>query len=150
LIQESDLADRRIRFCRFAGLASGFLANWICDSLALRRVGDGDCDGGHGNGARRAGRIFPPRLDQIIDLDAQWRAGANDRLAVFGERFGGYTDGPGQPPLPTRLMAGLAILKHTFDLSDESPLRALDREPLLPNICAAGFFRHDLPFDRSC
>ena len=30
-----------------------------------------------------------------------------------------YTDGPGQPPLPTRLMAGLAILKHTYDLSDE-------------------------------
>jgi IS5 family transposase len=23
------------------------------------------------------------------------------------------------PPLPTRLMAGLAILKYTFDLSDE-------------------------------
>lgn len=23
------------------------------------------------------------------------------------------------PPLPTRLMAGLAILKHTFNLSDE-------------------------------
>jgi len=30
-----------------------------------------------------------------------------------------YTDGPGQPPLPTRLMTGLAILKHTYDLSDE-------------------------------
>jgi len=25
----------------------------------------------------------------------------------------------GMPPLPTRLMAGLAILKHTFELSDE-------------------------------
>jgi len=35
-------------------------------------------------------------------------------------RFGEvYADGPGQPPLPTRLMAGLAILKHTYDLSDE-------------------------------
>jgi IS5 family transposase len=30
-----------------------------------------------------------------------------------------YRDGPGQPPLPNRLMAGLAILKHTHDLSDE-------------------------------
>ena len=36
------------------------------------------------------------------------------------EKFGAvYTDHPGRPPLPTRLMAGLAILKHTFDLSDE-------------------------------
>jgi IS5 family transposase len=35
-------------------------------------------------------------------------------------RFGEvYEDGPGQPPLPTRLMAGLAILKHTYDVSDE-------------------------------
>jgi hypothetical protein len=37
------------------------------------------------------------------------------------ETFGAvYTDRPGQPPLPTRLMAGLAILKHTYDLSDET------------------------------
>jgi IS5 family transposase len=36
------------------------------------------------------------------------------------EKFGAeYTDKPGQPPLPTRLMAGLAILKHT-SLSDEA------------------------------
>jgi transposase-like protein DUF772 len=28
--------------------------------------------------------------------------------------------GPTQPLLPTRLMAGLAILKHTYDLSDEA------------------------------
>lgn len=31
-----------------------------------------------------------------------------------------YKDGPGMPPLPTRLMAGLAILKFTFDLSDDA------------------------------
>jgi transposase, IS5 family len=37
------------------------------------------------------------------------------------ERFGAaYTDVPGRPPLPTRLMAGLAILKHMHDFSDEA------------------------------
>jgi transposase, IS5 family len=30
-----------------------------------------------------------------------------------------YTDDPGRPPLPTRLMAGLTILKYTSDFSDE-------------------------------
>jgi transposase, IS5 family len=31
---------------------------------------------------------------------------------VLEERFGSvYTDEPGSPPLPTRLMAGIAILK---------------------------------------
>jgi IS5 family transposase len=37
--------------------------------------------------------------------------------ARFGEVC---TDDPGRPPLPTRLMAGLSILKHTYDLSDEA------------------------------
>ena len=36
------------------------------------------------------------------------------------QKFGTvYEDKPGRPALPTRLMAGLAILKHTYDLSDE-------------------------------
>ena len=36
------------------------------------------------------------------------------------ERFGAVSeDGPGRPPWPTRLMAGLAIVKHRHDLSDE-------------------------------
>src|SRR5262249_45263830 len=30
-----------------------------------------------------------------------------------------YTEKIGQPPLPTRLMVGIAILKHSDDLSDE-------------------------------
>ena len=30
-----------------------------------------------------------------------------------------YKDKPGRSPLPTRLMAGLAILEHTYDLCDE-------------------------------
>jgi IS5 family transposase len=39
---------------------------------------------------------------------------------LLEERFGAvYEDKPGRPRLPTRLMAGLAILKHTCDLSDE-------------------------------
>jgi IS5 family transposase len=71
---------------------------------------------------RETGRqdLFRSRLDQIIDLDHAVAKLA--RVIDWGfleECFGAvYTDGPGQPPLPTRLMAGLAILKHTFNLSD--------------------------------
>jgi IS5 family transposase len=37
------------------------------------------------------------------------------------QRFGAvYADVAGRPPLSTRLMAGLAILKHMHDLSDEA------------------------------
>lgn len=65
------------------------------------------------------------------------------------EKFGAvYADGSGRPPLPTRLMAGLAILKHTYNLSDEV-VRAVDREPLLPVLLREEFFQHRLPLDRS-
>lgn len=65
--------------------------------------------------------LFRARLDQIIDLNHELAklARAID-WRFLEEKFGAvYTDRPGRPPLPTRLMAGLAILKHTFDLSDE-------------------------------
>jgi Transposase domain (DUF772) len=65
------------------------------------------------------------------------------------ERFGGvYTDKPGQPPLPTRLMAGLAILKHTYDLSDEALCDRWVESPYFQYFCGE-FFQHALVFDRS-
>ena len=65
--------------------------------------------------------LYRARLDQIIDLNHELAklARAID-WRFLEEKFGAvYTDRPGRPPLPTRLMDGLAILKHTFDLSDE-------------------------------
>src|SRR6266568_1934730 len=66
--------------------------------------------------------LFRSRLDQIIDMKhALVKLGQAIDWRFLEERFGAvYTDKPGQPPLPTRLMAGLAILKHTYDLSDEA------------------------------
>src|ERR1700716_4313885 len=65
--------------------------------------------------------LFRSRLDQIIDMKHPLvTLGRTVDWRFLEERFGEvYTDSPGQPPLPTRLMAGLAILKHTYDLSDE-------------------------------
>jgi IS5 family transposase len=60
-----------------------------------------------------------------------------------------YTDGPGQPPLPTRLMAGLAILKHRHNLSDEALCERWLENPYYQLFCGEEFFRHTLPFDRS-
>ena len=64
--------------------------------------------------------LFRARLDQIIDLDHELAklARAID-WRFLEEKFGAvYTDRPGRPPLPTRLMAGLAILKHSGRLHD--------------------------------
>src|ERR1700709_449707 len=91
------------------------------------------------------------RLDQIIDTKhplvtlgrtVDWGAGE--------ERFGeGSRDSPGQPPLPTRLMAGLAILKHTYDLSDEVLCERWVENPYYQYFCGEEFFQHRLVFDRS-
>ncbi len=66
--------------------------------------------------------LFCSRPDQIIDM--KHPLVALERTVDWGfpeGRFGEvYTDDPGRPPLPTRLMAGLAILKHTYDLSNTS------------------------------
>lgn len=65
--------------------------------------------------------LFRARLDQILNMQHELvRLAQEINWPLLEERFGEvYSDGPGMPPLPTRLMAGLAILKYTFDLADE-------------------------------
>jgi transposase, IS5 family len=96
-------------------------------------------------------RICRARLEQIIDLEhalvklaqvIDWR--------FLEEKFGAvYTDKPGHPPLPTRLMAGLAILKHSYDLSDEGLCERWVENPYFQYFCGEEFFQHRLVFDRS-
>ena len=97
------------------------------------------------------GDLFRSRLDQIIDLnhpvaklarEIDWR--------FLEEKFGAvYRDGPGQPPLATRLMAGLSILKHTFNLSDDVVCERWLENPYYQYFCGEEFFQHRLPLDRS-
>jgi transposase, IS5 family len=46
-------------------------------------------------------------------------------------------------------MAGLAILKHTYDLSDERACEAWIENPYYQYFCGEEFFQHQLPLDRS-
>ncbi|OLP54382.1 IS5 family transposase [Rhizobium rhizosphaerae] len=99
----------------------------------------------------RQADLFRARLDQIVDM--------NHPLAKLGRaidwRFletrcgSAYSDTPGHPPLPTRLMAGLAILKSMHNLSDEALCDRWVENPYYQLFCGEEFFRHDLPFDRS-
>jgi len=95
--------------------------------------------------------LFRSRLDQIINMKHELvRLAQVIDWPVLEARFGSvYSDGPGMPPLPTRLMAGLAILKHTFDLSDEEVCARWVENPYFQYLCGEEFFCHDLPFDRS-
>ncbi len=95
--------------------------------------------------------LFRARLDQILNMNHELvRLAQAIDWPVLEERFGEvYSDGPGMPPLPTRLMAGLTILKHTFNLSDEVLCERWIENPYFQYLCGEEFFRHELPFDRS-
>lgn len=97
------------------------------------------------------GDLFRSRLDQIIDMKHPLvKLGRTVDWGFLEERFGDvYTDDPGRPPLPTRLMAGLAILKHTYDLSDEVLCERWVENPYYQHFSGEEFFQHHLVFDRS-
>src|SRR5580700_3157081 len=95
--------------------------------------------------------LFRARLDQIVDLDHPLAklGRAIDRRFLEG-RFGAvYSDKVGHPPLPTRLMAGLSILKHMHDLSDGDLCARWVENPYYQLFCGEEVFQHQLTFDRS-
>ena len=95
--------------------------------------------------------LFRARLDQIVDMAHPLAklARAIDWRFLEG-RFGAvYCDRAGHPPLPTRLMAGLAILKAMHDLSDEALCERWVENPYFQLFCGEEFFQHKTSFDRS-
>src|SRR5271165_6200206 len=97
------------------------------------------------------GDLLRSRLDAIIDMDhALVKLARTIDWSFLEQRFGAvYEDKPGRPPLPTRLMAGLAILKHMHDLSDEVLCERWVENPYFQYFCGEEFFQHRLVFDRS-
>ena len=95
--------------------------------------------------------LFRSRLDQMINMDhALVKLARTIDWGFLEEKFGAvYADGSGRPPLPTRLMAGLAILKHTYNLSDEVLCELWIENPYYQYFCGEEFFQHRLPLDRS-
>jgi IS5 family transposase len=97
------------------------------------------------------GDLLRSRLDAIIDMDhALVKLARATDWSFLEQQFGAvYEDKPGRPPLPTRLMAGLAILKHAYDLSDEVLCERWVENPYYQFFCGEEFFQHRLVFDRS-
>ena len=95
--------------------------------------------------------LFRPALDQIIDPGHPLvRLAAEIDWGFLSQRFSAVcTAGPGQPPLPTRLVAGLLILKHMHDLSDEALCARWLENPYFQHFCGEESFQHRLPFERS-
>src|SRR5437763_12535212 len=95
--------------------------------------------------------LLRPALEDIIDLAHPLvRLAREIDWQFLDGRFASVcTSGPGQPPLPTRLVAGLFILKHMHDLSDEVLCARWLENPYYQFFCGELSFCHQLPFDRS-
>jgi transposase, IS5 family len=95
--------------------------------------------------------LLRSRLDAIIDMGHPLvKLARTIDWSFLEQQFGAvYEDKPGRPPLPTRLMVGLAILKHTYDLSDEVLCERWVENPYYQFFCGEEFFQHRLVFDRS-
>jgi IS5 family transposase len=95
--------------------------------------------------------LFRPPLEAIINLSHPLvRLAEEIDWSFLDSRFGSVCSvGPGQPPLPSRLIAGLFILKHMHNLSDEVLCARWVENPYYQYFCGEQTFRHELPFDRS-
>src|SRR4029453_15644216 len=99
----------------------------------------------------RSKDLFQPGLEEIIDMGPALVGLVKEiDWSFLDQRFSAVCQaGPGQPPLPTRLVAGLMILKHTHNLSDEVLCARWLENPYYQYFCGEEVFRHRLPFDRS-
>jgi IS5 family transposase len=95
--------------------------------------------------------LLRPALEAIIDHGHPLvRLACEIDWGFLDGRFASVcTPGVGQPPLPTRLVAGLLILKHMHDLSDEVLCARWLENPYCQFFCGELSFCHRLPFERS-
>jgi transposase, IS5 family len=100
--------------------------------------------------APRSDELFRSQLDNMIDMEHALvkLAGLID-WSRFDEAYGRFYHQKGRPGLPTRLMAGLHLLKHMEGLSDEAVCARWKENPYWQYFCGEQYFRHKLPFDRS-
>ena len=95
--------------------------------------------------------LFQSSLEQIINpRHALVLLAGKIDWDFVGRRFGSVCSvGAGQPPLSTRLVAGLFIIKYMHNLSDEELCARWVENPYYQYFCGEVVFRHELPFDRS-
>jgi transposase, IS5 family len=94
--------------------------------------------------------LFRSRLANMLDpRHALLRLAAVIDWAALDAAFGPLYADAGRPGLPTRLLAGLHLLKHAKGLSDEQVCAQWVENPYFQAFCGEAWFQHRLPLDRS-
>lgn len=98
-------------------------------------------------------RLFQSELRLILKVEFE---GASHPLVRLGDllpwdeldrELGANFRESGRPGVPTRLMVGLQLLKHTFDLSDTQVVRQWVENPYWQYFCGEVYFQTEPPVD---
>jgi IS5 family transposase len=94
--------------------------------------------------------MFRSQLTNIINMRHELVLLA-DKIGwgFFDQRFSALYAEAGRPGVSTRLMVGLHLLKHMYDLSDEAVCAQWVCNPYFQYFCGETYFQHELPIDRS-
>jgi IS5 family transposase len=95
--------------------------------------------------------LFRTRLsNQLNPREPLFVLAGQINWSFFEESFGAeFTDGPGQPPKPIRLMVGLMMLQHMNGLSDEEVVKQWVQNPYWQYFCGFDYLQWELPADGS-
>jgi IS5 family transposase len=94
--------------------------------------------------------LFRSRLDNILNLRHELIALANSIDWNFLEsKVTPFYSDEGRPGIPARLIVGLHILKHMYNLSDESVCERWVENPYYQYFCGEEYFQHKFPIERS-
>lgn len=94
--------------------------------------------------------LFRPLLKDFIDMNHQLVLLA-DKIdwSYFEKEFAPLYSNTGCPSMPIRLMVGCMMLKHMYNLGDETLAEAWVMNPYLQYFTGAAFFEHKFPCDPS-
>jgi len=94
--------------------------------------------------------LFRSRLDNIINMKHELVALSKkiDWTYLNGQAGEFFAD-QGRPAHPTRLMAGLPLLKYMFNLSDEAVCERWIYDPYFQYFTGSVYFEHEFPIARS-
>src|SRR5512134_2172968 len=92
-----------------------------------------------------------PRLESLVDRHHPLvRLSQVIHWQAFEQEWGKlFASERGRPALPTRLIAGLHYLKHTYRLSDEEVVARWVENPYWQYFCGEVYFQHRPPLDPS-
>ena len=99
---------------------------------------------------KRQRELFRPMLVDFIDPEHELVLLANQiDWTYFEKGFAPFYSDKGRPSVPIRMMVGALILKHLYNLGDETLAQRWVENPYMQYFWGKEFFEYEFPFGPS-